>query len=185
MNLIKRFHGLIILPVILAVSIVAILSCNSDQLALRSAGFSKNGQTVVSAGIDQTGQEYKVVVQAVSNESPRIAYLRKGFAGFWKVTELADTPTAGTIKMLWAKTASFKRYTVGDPSAADWEVHSIYCGSNANKQIVIPSGALPHNVTVNISQSGSSYMLHFIGFGETNVLDGVTAEYVQNLVVGS
>ena len=185
MNLVKRFHGVIIIAVILAVSIVAVLSCNSDQLALRSAGFSKNGQTVVSAGIDQTGQEYKVVVQSFPHESARIAYLRKGFAGFWKVTELADTPTSGTVKMFWVKMASFKRYTVGDPSARDWEVHSIYCGNNASKQILPPTGALPHNVTVNISQAGSSYMLHFIGFGETNVLDGITAEYVQSLVAGS
>lgn len=169
----KRFHGLIVIAVALVIGIVAVLSCNSDQLALRGAGFASKGNTVISAGIDQAGKEYQVVVEGLSDGPARIAYLRKGFAGFWKITELADTPTAGTVKMGWTKTASFKRYTVEDASAIDWEVHNVYCGNNATRQIVIPEGTLPHNVTVNISQAGSSYMLHFIGHGEADVLSQV------------
>ena len=173
MKFLKRFHGLLVVLIVLAIEIVVALSYNSDQLALRSAHFAPRGGCIISAGIDNTGKEYRVFVENLSDKPARIAYLRKGFAGFWEITELADKPTAGTIRIGWAKTASFKRYAVDDTSAIEWEVHNVYCGTNATRQIVIPEGALPHNVTVNISQAGSAYMLHFIGYGEADVLSQV------------
>ena len=90
------------------------------------------------------------------------------------------------VKLGWIRVAGIKLFDVGDDSTIEFEVHAVYCGNNAKKQILTLSDQLPPNVTVSIQQAGASYMIHFISFGEADTLSHInilellkTSDYIE------
>lgn len=74
------------------------------------------------------------------------------------------------------------RYAEDGSFAPDWEFHDVYCGNNAAGPVSPITAKLPPNVTVNVWQSGSSYLLHFISFGRESPLSGLSVgELLQSV----
>ena len=168
----RKRLGVIIACIVLALAAVAaVLSLNSFRIALRSAGFPSKGWVILDMGIDNNGNEYRVAVDYLNDSDAHMAYLSKGFGGFWRVEYSADTPASetGMVALGWMRVAGIKRFTVGDESCVEFEVHEAYCGKNAVKQIQIPPELLPPNVTVNILQGGSSFVIQFVSFGDAQM----------------
>ena len=157
----------------LILSVILIVYHNSYSIALIKAGLSKDSINYIDTGIDDNGNEYRVVFQYVPENMVKIVHLTKDNSGIWKVTEEASGPDSEPeyVTMGWMRFASISRYDVNDQARLDSEVHKVYGGNNAAKQIEIPMDLLPPNVSVNVYQSGTMYVIHFVGYGNAEFLD--------------
>lgn len=173
----KWYLSISILALILLVLIVVYK--NSFKIALGKAGVGEQYIQYIDTGFDNNGNEYRVVFQYMSDNTVKIVHLTKDDFGVWHVTDEAHGPVsdAAYVMMGWMRTASMRRHEVNDPVVFDWEVHNVYGGNNAIKQIEIPIDLLPPNVTVNVFQAGSQYVIHFVSYGgseplqQINILD--------------
>ena len=169
----KWYLSISILALILLVLIG--LYRNSFKIALSKAGVGELYIEYIDTGFDNNGNEYRVVFQYMSDNTVKIVHLTKDDFGVWHVTDEAHGPVsdAAYVMMGWMRTASMRRHEVNDPVVFDWEVHNVYGGNNARKQIEIPLGLLPPNVTVNVFQAGSQYVIHFVSYGEVETLNQI------------
>ncbi len=146
---------------------------NSYSIALNKAGLSAKSINYVDIGIDDNGNEYRVVFEYMPENTLKIVFLSKDDFGIWRVIEEASgsDSEAEYITMGWMRFSSIGRFDVNDQVGFDFEVHKVYGGNNATKQIEIPMELLPTNVSVNVFQSGTRYVIHFIGYGDGEILD--------------
>ena len=173
----KWYLSISILALILLVLIVVYK--NSFKIALGNAGVGELYIEYIDTGFDNNGNEYRVVFQYMSDNTVKIVHLTKNDFGVWHVTDETHGPVsdAAYVMMGWMRTASMRRHEVNDPVVFDSEVHHVYGGNNAIKQIEIPLDLLPPNVTVNVFQAGSQYVIHFVSYGgseplqQINILD--------------
>lgn len=164
----KTKRLIIKLAVLLAiVAVLFVLSFIGYQHALR--GVKTKNAILLDSGVDSNDLEYRVVLERKNDVGVRIAYQNKNAWGIWKDRNVEDRTFAqvGLVAMGWANVAGFKRFAVDDTHPVEFETHIVYCGNNAVKQISIPPDMLPDNLTVNIQQCGSFYILHFITFGDS------------------
>jgi len=159
--------------VALALAVGSIFYLNSYQIALRNAGISGNNAVIIDAGIDANGNDYRAVIQMDSDADPRFAYLTKT-NGFWKAEFVEDRllQKTGWLNAGWLRLS-------GNNAVAEYaesEVHTVFVGKHAFRAISIPDEMLPPNVAVNIYQVGDCFVLHFVGFGESTILNALQAE---------
>jgi hypothetical protein len=93
----------------------------------------------------------------------------------WHITDEVIGPDAEAdyITMGWMRFASMRRYDVTDQTVMDSEVHRVYGGNNATKQIEIPMDLIPPNVSVNVFQAGAVYVIHFVSYGDADSLNQI------------
>lgn len=146
---------------------------NSYSIALHKAGLSEKFIEYVDIGIDDNGNEYRVVFEYMPESTLKIVFLSKDDFGIWRVIEELSSLEDETeyIIMAWMRFSSIRRFEVNDQVIFDREVHKVYVGNNASKQIEIPMELLPTNVSVNVFQSGTMYVIHFIGYGGNEIFD--------------
>lgn len=173
----KRYLSISILALIVLVLIGVYR--NSFKIALGKAGVGEQYIQYIDTGFDNNGNEYRVVFQYMPDNTVKIVHLTKNDFGVWHIQDETHGPVsdAAYVMMGWMRTASIRRHEVNDPVVFDWEVHKVYGGNNARKQIEIPLELLPPNVTVNVFQAGSQYVIHFVSYGgseplqQINILD--------------
>jgi hypothetical protein len=68
--------------------------------------------------------------------------------------------------MGWMESGGIRKYDISTENISNFGWHLFYAGNNALKLIEIPPDMIPRNVTVKISQSGSSYELHVISYSD-------------------
>ena len=131
----KWYLSISILALILLVLIVVYK--NSFKIALGNAGVGEQYIQYIDTGFDNNGNEYRVVFQYMSDNTVKIVHLTKDDFGVWHVTDEAHGPVsdAAYVMMGWMRTASMRRHEVNDPVVFDWEVHNVYGGNNAIKQM--------------------------------------------------
>ena len=170
-------YAILVLVIFLIILIVVlpIFYCNSFEIALNKAGLNENAINFIDAGIDNNGNDYRVVFQYMTNNTVKILLLTKSEFGIWHVTEETSGPEedAEYIIMGWMRFASIRRYDVSGQPRMDYEVHKVYGGMNATKQILIPKDSLPKNVSVNVFQAGTAYVIHFISYGDAEILNQI------------
>lgn len=168
-----KLRIVIIAVIVLLIAALGALWFNSYSIVLWRNGFHNASVSIIDAGLDANGDEYRVVQGNDIDLNVRLAYMTKGIMGTWKVWYVEDTPSAetGMVRISWTMPAGFQRFRVGDDTTFEYESHLVYCGDNANKKIEIPAELLPPNVTVSIQQGGTSYTLHFITFGDEGFND--------------
>ncbi len=147
---------------------------NSYSIALSKIGLSKNSVVNVDVGLDDNGNEYRIVFQYLPNNALKFAHLAKNTYGIWTVTEEAHGPDSPSqyISMGWMRIAGMRRYAMEDPNV-EFEVHNMYGGMNAIEQVKVPVDLLPSNVTVNVFQAGELYVIHFIAYGNAEALNQI------------
>lgn len=179
----KKLFAWIILAILGTALIVSgILYGNSYQIALRNAGISGNNAVIIDAGIDANGNDYRAVIQMDSDTDPRFAYLTKT-NGFWKAEFVEDRllQKTGWLNAGWLRLS-------GNSAVAEYaesEVHMVFVGKHAFRAISIPDEMLPPNVAVNIHQVGDCFVLHFVGFGESTILNAIKAEDLQDYLLSN
>ena len=148
---------------------------NSFKIALSKAGVSERSINYIDTGIDDNGNEYRVVFQYMRDNVVKILLITKDNLGVWHVTNEVIGPNAEAeyVTMGWMRFASIRQYDVNDQTRIDSEVHKVYGGNNATKQIEIPTHLLPSNVSVNVFQSGTVYVIHFVSYGEAETLNQI------------
>lgn len=159
--------ALIAFAVISAI-IVSLFYINSYDSALKKAGLNPHAVTILDVGIDDNGNEYRVVMQHTDDRDVQFAHLCRENAGLWTVCQVPLDVEDELLEMKWMRVAGMKRFSLQDNYVVQWETHAVYGGNNAIKRIDLPSELLPPNVTLSIHQAGASYVLHFIYFGEDN-----------------
>lgn len=100
-------------------------------------------------------------------DNRRLGYFIKGKWGIWKAAQLdlADSPEKEVLILGWMKISEFGNY--GDEAQVfEFEVHQVYYGWNAVKELDDLPSYLPPNVIVSISQHDAVYSLHFMYYGE-------------------
>ena len=170
----RKIICFIVILLAVVLFIAALFIChNGYTIALQRAGFGKDGATTIDAGIDDNGDAYRVVFQYAPDNTIRIAHFTKGKLGSWKVTNAVYGPSSESplVKMGWMRVASLRRFDIPDEVTADFETHNVYAGNNAVRQIEIPPELLPPNVAVSIHQAGSCFVLHFVSFGDPEILN--------------
>lgn len=152
--------------------VISIVYFNNYKIILNKAGLSKGSINYVDVGIDDNGNEYRIVFQYMPENKLKFVHLVKDKYGMWKVAEETSGPDSHSqiVKMGWMRFASIKIYDVRLQANTEWEVHAMYGGNNASKQIKIPSELLPANVSVNVFQAGERYVIHFTTFGSADTL---------------
>ena len=188
-NKVKKYRLYMIIAVFILIiaAIFITIFLNSYSMVLLRNGFNTDENNIIWMGIDDNGREYRVLRNGIDGQNIKLVLVTRKFAGLWEVSQIADIPSDETIVTLgWMKVAGIKRFKVGDDSTIEFEVHVVYCGNNAKKQILTLSDQLPPNVTVNIQQAGASYMLHFISYGEADTLSHIniwellkTSDYIE------
>lgn len=172
----KRTFGLLLL-LLLALILITFLIVyhNSFRIALSESGLNENDIQYIHTGIDDNGSEYRVVFQYMPDRMVKILLLTKNNIGLWHVTDEVFGPNSDTeyITMGWMRFASIRRYDVEDRTRFDSEVHKVYAGRNAKKQIEIPLDLLPPNVSANVFQAGDVYVIHFVSYGEMDTLNTI------------
>lgn len=169
--------------IILLISLILIIFCivfayhNSYDIALRKEGLSRDRINYIDTGIDDNGNEFRAVFQYDRDDSVRMLMLTKNRFGIWNVTNemTSHDSEAHRCSMGWMRVASIGRFGVGDQSNIAFEVHAVYGGNDAIKLVDIPAEQLPPNVTVNVFQSGTMYVIHFTSCGAADTLNQVDA----------
>lgn len=153
---------------------------NSYSIALKKAGLSKSSINYIDSGINDNGNEYRVVFQYMPENTVKCALLTKDKLGIWKITEEEYGPTSDSnyLNMGWMRFASIRRYAVNDQTAINSEVHQVYGGNNAINQIEIPYDLLPANVCVDVFQAGAVYLIHFVAYGDAETLNQINVSYL-------
>ena len=174
---VNRFKKCVLL--FLALFVIAALAVyhNSFSIALCGAGLRERSAEYVDIGIDDNGNDYKIVFGCLPDDTVKFVHLTKDGLGVWHITEEASgqDPAMG-----WMRFAGVRRYDAGDPTSSDCEVHTVYGGNHATKRITIPTEQLPPNVAVNVIQSGAAYAIHFVTYGAAETLNQINiAELLQ------
>lgn len=156
-----------LIMLILSIAIFVIGTTQSYGLALRDAGIYKEGSVTVDSGINNNNDEYRIVAEYTSGENSKIAYLFRNWLGFWRVDRVEE------LNMSWINVIGINRFQVSDAVNLQYETHLLYCGNNAIKRIEQSGMQLPNNVAVSVYQAGSTYMLHFISYGDADVLNEI------------
>lgn len=171
-----KLYAIIVIVLILLIVVFQVVRANSYALAWRSVGIQSE-PFVIYDGKNNNGQEFKVVVEYAVRENGPLVYLEKGRTGFWKAMVVDEKPSdkTGMLTWGWTRVAGGRRYSAMDEHVVEWEIHRVYSGNNAIKRIEIPAQLLPANVTVNIHQAGSAYILHFITYGKGEELNAINA----------
>jgi hypothetical protein len=171
----KRRVPVILFVFFFILIVVIVVYHNSYSIALKKAGFSQRSISYIDTGIDDNGNDYRVVFRYDTDNMVRIALLTKDNWGVWHITDEVIGPDAEAdyITMGWMRFASMRRYDVTDQTVMDSEVHKVYGGNNATKQIEIPMDLIPPNVSVNVFQAGSVYVIHFVSYGDADSLNQI------------
>lgn len=169
--------------VIGAVLVMALLVCgvvywNRYSITLSVLGFSPRATQVICGGIDANGHNYRAVAHTHGGKYETLALLTENALGWWEATQVSDQAAYDNdlIGIAWIDTAGFRWVDETGDLEVDFAFHNIYCGNNAVDAILPITEKLPPNVTVDIHQSGSSYLLHFISFGNGSALNGLSVE---------
>ena len=173
----SRAAGIVYIVIAIALVALWITYLNRWNIALSSIDFSPSATSTVCEGFDANGDHYRMVT---CHES--LALLTENGFGWWKAS-LVSNPNSqdGLSRISWMIPASI-RYAEDGSFAPDWEFHDVYCGNNAAGPVSPITAKLPPNVTVNVWQSGSSYLLHFISFGRESPLSGLSVgELLQSV----
>ena len=173
----RYFWCLLILLLSLIFIVILVTFHNSFKIALHKAGVSERAINYIDTGIGDNGNEYRVVFQYMFDNTVKILLLTRDDLGVWHATDEVIGPDSDAeyeyVTMGWMRFASIRRYDVNDQIKIDSEVHKVYGGNNATKQIEIPTDLLPPNVSVNVFQSGSVYVIHFVSYGEAETLNQI------------
>lgn len=163
-----------ILPVLaLVLTLLLILYHSSYTIALTraSAGTTGGGQ-VVDIGVNNNGEEYKVVFSYDSTEDRIRAYhLTRDRFGIWHVIDKVVSPGPndedgyGYRPMGWMRYSGFRRYG-NMTTRQDAEFHALYVGDNAKKYIQLPADRFPPNTTATVFQQDNLYVIHLIHFAD-------------------
>jgi len=171
----KHIWGRFLLVFLVLVFIaILIIYHSSFKIALSKADVKERNVNYIDTGIDDNGHEYRVVFHYTHDNMVKILLLTKDSLGIWHVTDEAvgpDSADTGYVTMGWMRFASIRRYDVNDQARFDSEVHKVYGGNSATKQIEIPLDLLPPNVSANVFQSGTMYVIHFVSYGDADTLD--------------
>lgn len=155
---------MIILLVIMCCILKDLFFANSFHIVLSLNGFKQ--PKIICCGIDDNGDEYRVVRDG-DPDNRKLGYFIKNDFGIWKAAQLdiSDFPEKEVLKLGWMKISELRNYGDKEP-IFEFEVHQVYYGWNAVKEIDDLSAYLPSNVIVSISQDGAIYSLHLIYYGE-------------------
>ena len=166
--------------IIISIIVTSIVYLNNFKVVLNKAGLSKDLINYVDVGIDDNGNEYRIAFQYMPENVLKFVHLVKDKYGMWKVTNEVNGPDSHSqfVAMGWMRFASIGRYDLESQTNFEFEVHALYGGNNASKQIKIPLELLPANVSVNVFQAGEIYVIHFIAFGNADILSQVDLYYL-------
>lgn len=181
----KDFPKKVILCLVIPIAllILGIVYLNRWSIALYSIGFSPSATSIIYGGIDANGDNYRVVVCPGNGEYENLALLTENCFGWWKATQVSNPVGQNELgRIAWTNVAGFRCAAPGGKIEVDFEFHAVYCGDNAVGPISPITAKLPPNVTVDIYQSGSSYLLHFISFGGGSALNGLSVEVLLRSV---
>lgn len=165
---------------IIFIIVIGIVYLNNYKITLSKAGLSEGLINYVDVGLDDNGNEYRIAFQYMPENEVKFVHLVKDKYGVWKVTDDVSGPDSNSqfVSMGWMRTASIGRYDVEGQTNIEFEVHALYGGNNASKQIKIPLELLPPNVSVNVFQAGEMYVIHFISFGSADTLTQINIPHL-------
>lgn len=143
---------------------------------------------VIYCGIDSNGDEYKVIKDD-DMDNMKVGIFTKSKLGLWKATELKKiaSPETKIVNLSWMVAQGVSRFEFEEDPRFEFELHSVYYGNNAIKNLEGLYEKLPSNVTMSIEQSGSIYLLHFMAYDEDvdilsslNIVEMLTeGKYIQ------
>lgn len=169
------YFGLFLLILILVVGLF--IYHNNYSIALRSAGLSQKTISYLDTGFDDNGNEYRVVFSHLSENVIKIAHLTRDNLGIWHVTNTVSSSDGEAqypyVVMGWMHFSGMRWYGVDGEIDMPLEIHNVYAGTNAKKYIEIPLELLPPNVSVDVSQTGSIYVIHFVSYGDGEALNQI------------
>lgn len=154
--------------------ILAAIGLNSYVITLNAIGFEPKNTIMLHSWIEQDGTEYRIVAELIHGEMPAVKKLNKSKLGFW--TEAKDwvvVDSSSEFKTVWSRAAGWRYYNFSHDRTSLWDNHMVYCGNNATREIFISSEQLPANTTVEVQQSGSAYILHFVTYGRADTLNDI------------
>ncbi|WP_163193569.1 hypothetical protein [Clostridium thermarum] len=151
-----------------------IIRANSFSIALRRAGLNPNYVRTIEHDFGTNDEEFKVIETSSKDSKITLAIVTKNKLGFWKVSSFRgdDRVDPHFTSIAWVKGGGFKRFSPTGGTVIEHEWHYAYCGDNAIKEIEFLPGQIPENVTVNIQQGDSKFLVHVISFAEPEVLNG-------------
>lgn len=168
--------GKIIRYIIIFVSmVICILWYYNYSIVLLHNGFKLKETSIISAGIDNGGKEYRVIKSKDAYGNVKFAYCSKEFASLWKIIQIADKPSddTGMIAIGWSGKINVSRFNMEDNAIFEHEIHHVYYGRNALKLVDVPVEKLSSDITVSIEQNGTEYILHLISYGDADALNKV------------
>ncbi len=147
-----------------------LVRANSQDIALSSAGVdtSKDLYAVEELTLTQDGKVFRVLQGTLKDGKLALIELTRSKLGFWQVKHIDAQETEEAIVGIgWMKKAARARFDATIKPEFHIELHQVYCGSNAVKQIDVNALTLPQNVTLEVYQVGELYVAHL-----TAICDG-------------
>lgn len=140
-------------------------------ITLLISGYSTSDVKIIDTSHNENDKEFKVIKTSSKDKSDALAILTKNSLGIWSITQKQENIESRPITTIgWVNKGEVKRYTFKDGGVIENEWNIVYCGNNAIKLIQFNPGQIPENVTVNIQQNGSSYLIHLISFADSNTV---------------
>lgn len=158
-----KTHKKIKITVCIILVLLAVAWVRNYEIVLRLNGLSKKDVTVLYMGLDDNGDEIKIL-QADKGEKLTGYYLQKNKLGIWKKVYDKQPDERGMLYLGWIRIASRRFFSPFRMMETYHEWHYIISGKNAVKEIVIPASTFPRNVTISIDQSQSDYTIHCVSY---------------------
>lgn len=165
-------------PAIIIIAIAAILLtglttawAKNFYITLILAGYKPTSIQVIDTSNDENEKEFKVIKTRTNKNKDTLAILTKNALGIWKISETQENTEDSLMSTIgWVKKGELKRFSFKDGGNIENEWNVVYTGNNAAKLIYFNPGQLPENITVNIQQNGTSYLIHVISFADSDIL---------------
>lgn len=162
----KRRKKIILGAVLSLLVLLCILYACNYSMILSFNGLSPSKEAIIHIGIDANGQEYRIVGNATNGRHSALGVVTKNRIGLWRISLYEDSRDQnGLISISTLNVAGLKTFGSARIQTV-FETHIVYAGNNAIHKIPDNFGSeLPPNISVQVYQNQSNYILHFIYFG--------------------
>jgi len=159
----KRSIKVVISSLFILSITLLILWGNNYSIVLMTNGYDTDNKVLLES-VDNN-EELSRIIKAEKDGKPELVNLTRNGMGLWKIEYSVARDEGEPLAISWKRAVGIRRFGIYDGGVFEWEWHYIVCGDDAVAKIDIKE-QLPKNVTVNIQQTDSEYILHFVSFSD-------------------
>lgn len=159
----------------------------SLDIAYFLEGINSNSTIEIEHSFDINKSEYKVIRAKSEEDNILLVRLVKTKLGIWKIGDISSGSNTKINSISWYGDGGPYINQFGSIDEIGFEWHFVYSGNNALKYIEIEKIDIPKNMTVEIYQFNTEYIIHLITFEKPEIFNSfnIVNKLIENGFIDS